>query len=84
MKGRKKELSSFSFCWRQGDYKLIVGFPGLYSGWYFPNETVSKVETMNTSDLSGLTMTIPQQDSLSWPRAQEEVRLYNVRGVFRW
>ncbi|XP_025084343.1 LOW QUALITY PROTEIN: arylsulfatase B-like [Pomacea canaliculata] len=57
---------------RQGDYKLIVGFPGLYSGWYFPNETVSKVDTMNTSDLSGLTMAIPQQDSLSWPELRRK------------
>lgn len=24
---------------RQGDYKLLIGLPGLYSGWYFPNRT---------------------------------------------
>ena len=23
---------------RQGDYKLIKGFPGLYSGWYPPDK----------------------------------------------
>ncbi|KAK7093873.1 arylsulfatase B-like [Littorina saxatilis] len=28
---------------RQGDYKLIVGFPGLYSGWYLPNQTQDSV-----------------------------------------
>ena len=26
--------------YRQGDFKLLVGFPGLYSGWYLPNHTV--------------------------------------------
>ena len=24
---------------RHGDYKLLIGFPGLYSSWYLPNDT---------------------------------------------
>ncbi|XP_076451993.1 arylsulfatase B-like isoform X2 [Babylonia areolata] len=50
---------------RQGDYKLLVGFPGLYSGWYPPANM-----TLGWSDIEILV------NPKSW---DDKPRLYNLK-----
>ena len=73
---------------RQGDFKLLIGFPGLYSGWYLPNQTEDTVAGKRVLDAVNKACnpggTDPRQTQLftlenldGW---DDEPHLYNVKG----
>ncbi|KAL8587307.1 hypothetical protein ACOMHN_045554 [Nucella lapillus] len=71
---------------RQGDYKLLLGFPGLYSGWYKPDKTTwseeavqevqEALQKLSSPAVTGLGPATPE-NSQGW---DDKSRLYNVKG----
>ncbi|KAL8587304.1 hypothetical protein ACOMHN_045551 [Nucella lapillus] len=59
---------------RQGDYKLLLGFPGLYSGWYKPDKTTWSEEAVQESISQSGPTTL--DDPQGW---DDKPRLYNLK-----
>lgn len=61
-------------CFRMGDYKLIVGYAGLYNDWYKPEQLTDYVsdDTLYWN---------PSQSMVKHCKLQaERIRLYNIEG----
>ncbi|KAL8587310.1 hypothetical protein ACOMHN_045557 [Nucella lapillus] len=71
---------------KTGDYKLLLGYPGLYSGWYEPDRTTWSEETVQevqeamhilySPEFIGLDPATPW-NSQGW---DDKLSLYNVKG----
>nr|KAG5695335.1 hypothetical protein BaRGS_006559 [Batillaria attramentaria] len=67
---------------RQGDYKLIVGLPGIYSDWYPPDKPMAEEEMRQAMDTIVQSALIPvRSDGAGRPVGgwDDVRRLYNVK-----
>lgn len=73
---------------RQGDYKLLIGLPGLYSGWYLPNRTYGEPEQARQrlhralevlADPRATIDSLPPEVGSALRGWDDEPHLYNVR-----
>jgi hypothetical protein len=78
------------FLHRQGDYKLLIGLPGIYSGWYLPNRTYEEearvgaklVQALNEAAKPGSeNAETLLHEALGLQGWDNEPHLYNVKGM---